>query len=416
MSQERNKYLTIFEMIPNPAIILDIENRIDNLNNIAFELFQELLPTGIRYYGKVAIGDVLPWLCEDLEAFVAGDAAETTVEKIVETGKSPIHFQVRMKRMLNLYEKPVGTILILNDITDLKSAERRVSRARDFYLTLFEEFPTMIWRAGADGKFNYVNRAWVGFTGRRMEDELGDGWIHSVIAEDLDRFQKIFQEAFSARKPFETEFRIRRHDGRSRWVLNVGRPFTDLDGNFAGYIGSCYDIQDRKAHEQEMYYQATHDALTGLPNRRVFEVALQRVVAKTGRGEISAVLVMDLDRFKEINDRFGHNAGDRVLIDIGVLLRTHLRESDLLIRLGGDEYALLLEDTSEEEGRAIARRLCESVAGYEFGPDRGDFRLSLSVGLAFIRERELPDMILSRADKAMYKAKEMGGNRCVPAD
>jgi diguanylate cyclase (GGDEF)-like protein len=235
--------------------------------------------------------------------------------------------------------------------------------------------------------------------------------------QDQERFKQAFREAFKIREPFETEFRLRRHDGRHRWVLSLGRPFKDLEGGFAGYIGSCTDITDRKAHEEELVFQATHDLLTGLPNRRVLETDLPRVIARTSRGVDSVVLVMDLDRFKNVNDTFGHNAGDQVLIDISkILLKQLRRDSDLLTRLGGDEFAVLFEDLDIGEAGAIAQRLCESVATSDFLSDRGGIRISLSVGLALVKERETPEVILSRADNAMYRAKELGGNRIIIAE
>jgi diguanylate cyclase (GGDEF)-like protein/PAS domain S-box-containing protein len=417
MNPEREKYLTIFETIPNPAFILDVEDRVDNINNAAFDLFSDVLPAGAGYYGKAQIGEILPWLKEALEAFVGGEDLETTFEKDVETRKGLIHFQIKLKRMLDLYEKFVGTIIILNDISYLKQAERTVARARDFYLTLFEEFPTQIWRAGLDGKCNYVNKAWLLFTGKKMAEEIGDGWILDIHDQDQEKFKQAFLEAFKIREPFEAEFRLRRHDGRYRWVLSLGRPFKDIDGGFAGYIGSCTDITDRKAHEEELIFQATHDLLTGLPNRRLLEADLPRVIARTGRGVDSVVLFMDLDRFKNVNDTFGHNTGDQVLIDISkILLKQLRRDSDLLTRLGGDEFAVLFEDLDIGEAGAIAQRLCESVATSDILPDRGGVRLSLSVGLALIKERETPEAILSRADNAMYRAKELGGNRIIIAE
>lgn len=417
MNPKREKYLTIFEIIPNPAFILDVENRVDNINNAAFDLFSDVLPAGAAYSGKAQIVEVLPWLEEALEAFVAREDLETTIEKDVETRNGLVHFQIRLKRMLDLYEKFIGTIVILNDISYLKQAERTVARARDFYLTLFEEFPTQIWRAGLDGRCNYVNRAWLSFTGKKMVEEIGDGWILDIHDQDQERFRQKFLEAFKIREPFDAEFRLRRYDGRYRWVLSVGRPFNDLEGRFSGYIGSCTDISDRKAHEEELVFQATHDLLTGLPNRRLLETDLPRVIARTGRGVNSVVLMMDLDRFKNVNDAFGHNIGDQVLIDVSkILLKQLRRDSDLLTRFGGDEFAVLFEDLDMGEAGTIAQRLCESIATFNFLPDRGGVRLSLSVGLALIKERETLEAILYRADNAMYRAKELGGNRIIVAE
>jgi diguanylate cyclase (GGDEF)-like protein/PAS domain S-box-containing protein len=416
MSLARDKYLSIFEIIPNPVFLLDVENRIENFNNTAYEHFGHVLPAGVEVFGRVGIAGVLPWLADEVESFVAGEAAETTLEKDVETKAGLVHFQIRLKRILDLYEKFVGTIVILNDISYLKQAERAVIRARDFYLTLFQEFPAMIWRAGSDGRLNYVNRAWLDFTGGEIEAELDAGWAKRVHAEELDGFMRAYKEAYRSKTPFEAEFRILRRDGHYRWALCVGRPFNDLDGEFAGFVGACQDIDERKTREADLSKQATTDSLTGLPNRRVLEAAVPRAVARTGRGVESVILVLDLDRFKEVNDTWGHDAGDRALVDAGIILKKQLRAGDLIVRMGGDEFAVLLEDTGLETAAAIAGRLCESVADYDFFPDRGGFRLTLSVGLAAVREGEVPERIHSRADKAMYKAKEAGGNKIVAAE
>ena len=146
----------------------------------------------------------------------------------------------------------IAAIETIQDITKLKKAEQELGRSRDFYLTLFENFPNLIWRAGIDSKCNYVNRTWLEFTGRTLEQELGDGWSEGVHPEDIEHCLKKYLHAFHARQPFEMEYRLRRHDGKYRWIVDMGRLFNDLDGNFAGYIGSCYDVTDRKQAEQAL--------------------------------------------------------------------------------------------------------------------------------------------------------------------
>ena len=140
----------------------------------------------------------------------------------------------------------IAAIETIRDISELKKAEQDLECSRDFYLTLFENFPALIWRSGTDAKYNYFNRTWLDFTSRTMEQELGDGWSEGVHPDDRDFCVTACRDAFSARKPFEIEYRLRRHDGDYRWVINMGRPFNDLDGNFAGYIGTCYDVTDRE--------------------------------------------------------------------------------------------------------------------------------------------------------------------------
>ncbi len=127
---------------------------------------------------------------------------------------------------------------------------KRSKEDADFYLTILDEAPALIWRAAKDAKCDWFNATWLAFTGRQMSQEIGDGWAEGVHPEDFERCLAIYLEAFHARKFFQMEYRLRRHDGEYRWILDIGCPFKDADGEFAGYIGYVYDITDRKMNEQ----------------------------------------------------------------------------------------------------------------------------------------------------------------------
>ena len=104
----------------------------------------------------------------------------------------------------------------------------------------------MIWRSGVDAKYNYFNKTWLAFTGRSIEQQIGDGWTENVHPDDLDRRMSAYLDAFHARRSFQMEYRLRRHDGEYRCIRNMGQSFDDLDGRFAGHLGSCYDITEHK--------------------------------------------------------------------------------------------------------------------------------------------------------------------------
>lgn len=127
----------------------------------------------------------------------------------------------------------------------------------DFPLTLFERFPTLIWRADTDTKCSYFNQTWLEFTGRSLEQEIGDGWTLGIHAEDFDRCVGTYLEHFAVRTPFEMEYRLQRHDGEYRWIIDTGRPIYDQSGEFAGYIGSCLDITDRRNTEAQLRERET---------------------------------------------------------------------------------------------------------------------------------------------------------------
>jgi len=127
-----------------------------------------------------------------------------------------------------------------------EKAKKEVQKSYEFYLTLFEEFPALIWRANVNAKCDYFNKKWLVFTGRTIAQEIGDGWAEGIHPEDFDRCLDIYLTAFKARKSFDMEYRLRHNTGEYRWIIDLGMPFYDLDNNFAGYIGSCYDITSRK--------------------------------------------------------------------------------------------------------------------------------------------------------------------------
>ena len=135
------------------------------------------------------------------------------------------------------------------DITERKQQAGEIVRARDFYLNLLESAPALVWRAGTDAKCDWFNTPWLKFTGRSMEQELGDGWVEGVHPEDLDRCVKHYLGCFHRRESFEMEYRLRHHSGEYRWIVDFGVPIQNLEGEFAGYIGYCYDITERKRAE-----------------------------------------------------------------------------------------------------------------------------------------------------------------------
>jgi diguanylate cyclase (GGDEF)-like protein/PAS domain S-box-containing protein len=411
-SQE-DRYKLIFNIVPNPAVLLDLDNNIEAINDSCLEYFQNQVPREIIYGDRVPVSRLFPWLEQALTALASGNSRELTFEQAVDCYRGRTIFQVRLKKILDPFDIHRSTLVLMNDITSIVEAEEKVKRARDFYLALFEEFPAMIWRSGTDGQFNYFNQAWLAFTGRKLEEEMGQGWAQKLPESDRKRFFIVYETALQNRKPFEVEFRMRRFDDQYRWVLAVGRPFNGLEGEFAGFIGSCYDITERKNQEEQLAYQAMHDPLTGLPNRRMMEVVLPRLIEETGQGKTSALFFIDLDNFKLVNDHFGHHVGDSLLVELGRIIQKQLRSSDKLIRLGGDEFAVLLDGVQRKEAEAIASRLLESVAKYKFVSPQQSFNLYLSIGVAIITDRVDQEIIMSRADTAMYQAKEQGGNQFV---
>ena len=139
-----------------------------------------------------------------------------------------------------------------NENIDLKNQQIEISKAKELYLGILEEFPALIWRANTEKLCDYFNTTWLQFTGRTMEEEYGYGWAEGVHPEDLDRCIEIYNLNFDQRKSFSMEYRLKNVNQEYRWILDIGRPYYDLDGTFLGYIGSCYDITERKNTQEKL--------------------------------------------------------------------------------------------------------------------------------------------------------------------
>lgn len=313
--------------------------------------------------------------------------------------------------MRNNRGEPFYTIRMVEDITERKRAEDAFITSCNFYLSLIDELPNPIRRTDTDGKSDYFNRAWLAFTGRTMGQEVGNAWTENVHPDDLDRITRLQFDTFKTRTPYVTEYRLRNYGGEYRWVVEFGRPFEDIDGSFAGYISSCYDVQERKTFEKTLQSISTTDDLTGLLNRRGFFSLAQQQLKVSNRTKKGFLLFyVDLDGLKKINDTLGHPEGDLALVETASVLKEIFRESDIIGRLGGDEFAvLMLEPTvKSDEDRTILTRINESIKARNARPGRR-YTLSISTGMK-LYDPESPcslDEIISRADSLMYKEKEL---------
>jgi diguanylate cyclase (GGDEF)-like protein len=199
--------------------------------------------------------------------------------------------------------------------------------------------------------------------------------------------------------------------GGSPWLEISVAPVT-IDGRKC-VIASLVNITYRKQAEEQLAHLANHDLLTGLPNRRLFEEALDRATARSKRGVPSVLLMLDLDGFKAVNDALGHAGGDEVLVHVARVVRRELRAEDILVRLGGDEFAVLLEGVDIPHGMVAAERIREAVSSSPAMLAGSAVRLTLSIGVAPISVGGLTQDLLKLADSACYKAKELGRNRAV---
>ena len=264
----------------------------------------------------------------------------------------------------------------------------------------------------------YASERWKLMLGLPAEAPLAraDDWFSHVHAEDLVELRTVLDRHLAGEAPhFEHEYRMTHRDGSDRWILCRGVAVRNEAGSPVRMAGSHTDITERRRIQDDLAHAALHDDLTGLANRTLFTALLERSLARARRSHayVCAVLFVDIDHFKLVNDSLGHLVGDKFLVSMGKRFHEHLRPGDVLARLGGDEFAVLLDDISDlEMATAIADRLHSSLL-QPIDLEGREVYTSASIGIAFGSSRYLrSEDLLRDADTAMYRAKALGRSQC----
>jgi diguanylate cyclase (GGDEF)-like protein/PAS domain S-box-containing protein len=239
---------------------------------------------------------------------------------------------------------------------------------------------------------------------------IGTSWLDAVFPADRGKARSIM-EASTGERPAQAEFRLLAGDGSHRYVDVVATRVIEHDE--PGFVLTCHDVTERRALEQQLSHQAFHDSLTGLANRSLFRDRLEHAIARSTRSATRfAVLFIDLDDFKDVNDSLGHAAGDSMLRQMTHRLGEAVREEDTVARLGGDEFAILLESVdSDDEVIAVASRIVTSAREpFEVGESTISSGLSIGISIADTSETSA-ETVMRNADLALYEAKNSGKNR-----
>ncbi|CCH48615.1 putative Diguanylate cyclase [Pseudodesulfovibrio piezophilus C1TLV30] len=239
-----------------------------------------------------------------------------------------------------------------------------------------------------------------------------DSWMGYIGKEDVEPLRKQLMECFEKETPFDAEFRIVWPDGEIRHVKAAALVKTQ-SGMSKRMIGVNWDVTTKRRLEEKLRHIATTDSLTGANNRRSFMERAHEEIARSKRyGTPLALLSLDIDLFKRVNDTYGHPVGDMVLRSLVKVCRETLRETDIFSRMGGEEFSAILPETDLDSARATAERLREAVEADMVHAGADTVRYTISIGVSILQgEKDLLDRLMRRADKALYRAKEFGRNR-----
>ncbi|HMA98355.1 MAG TPA: PAS domain S-box protein, partial [Wenzhouxiangella sp.] len=310
-----------------------------------------------------------------------------------------------------------GYMAIESDITAQKQAEAKLRESENFLSTVLDSMPLPVFHKDKEGRYTGFNKAFEAFFGKSKSELIGRS-VFDINPPELarvyhDHDKKLFDEIGT--QSYESQ--IRNAAGKTRDVVFHKATLTNFPGQITGLVGAVVDVTERKQADAKIHRLAYYDSLTDLPNRRLLQDRLHHAMALCRRsGGHGALIFLDIDDFKELNDSRGHDAGDRLLVAIKERLVAGARESDTIARMGGDEFVVMLEDLSDdpEEAALQTRQVGEKIrldlaVPYQLGS--AEYRSTASLGIAlFNGHEESLEVLLKHADLAMYRAKDGGRN------
>ena len=310
--------------------------------------------------------------------------------------------------------KPLYWQGIIHDVTERREAEEALRRSEERYRNVVEEQTELVCRFLPDLTLTFVNSAYQRYFGKGPEELIGRGILDTIHDEDRAYYQDDLV-GLSPENPTTTiEDRVLTPHGM-RWLQWTDTAIFDGHGRIVEYQSVGRDVTERREAEERLEHQALHDPLTGLPNRTLFADRLGQALSRTRRQQNRvAVMFMDLDEFKVVNDSLGHEAGDLLLTVVAQRLRRCLRPEDTLARFGGDEFVVLIEAVADPaEAVRVAERITDEL-GKPFSIEGRELFVAASIGIALGEGRtKSPADLLRDADTAMYRAKDGSGHYSI---
>ena len=304
------------------------------------------------------------------------------------------------------------TMVLLRDSSDLRSAQARNKTELQRFRVLADLSPMGILQTDENWRTSYVNQRWLQITGIQEDDIRGLNWSRILHQEDAEEILSALHESLSQGKEFRRDYRILHADRPLTWVQLHARPLYNSDGDISGFLSTLTDNSYYHESEQKLRELAEQDPLTGLANRILFNDRLIHALKRLDRHGSLALLALDLDGFKNINDTLGHDVGDEMLKQVSTRVQSCVRQEDTVARLGGDEFMILLEDMQDAMTAAAIAEGILRVLEKPFNLGAQEVYISTSIGICFALggSKTNARTLLKQADMALYRAKDAGRN------
>lgn len=300
-------------------------------------------------------------------------------------------------------------VLTLRDVSARRQTELHRRNTETRFHLIAESAPVAMFHLNVEGRCQFMNRRWVEITGQEPAEAAGFGWMRHLCPSSREQIVGLVN---TTEDHGVLNLSVNHRKNGARDIVARWSQLRTDDGTSLGYVGTAEDVTDRNLLASKLEYQATHDSLTGLPNRQFVLDHLEGVMADPVRAAQLAVLFLDLDDFKTINDSLGHEVGDQVLVSAARRIRSSLRPGDVFGRFGGDEFVLVSEGVvSDEQALLLGDRILETLrVPFVIDAERA-YHCRASVGAVRYYVGSTPPSLIADADAAMYQAKEFGRSR-----
>ncbi|MFT5294635.1 MAG: diguanylate cyclase (GGDEF)-like protein/PAS domain S-box-containing protein [Colwellia sp.] len=349
----------------------------------------------------------------DQRVMLKGIDVESEETNYIKSLKETRIYKTVKKPLFDKNGNIVGMCGISTDITDEKNLQKMVKSQKQLLNAVLDNADAYIYMKDIERTFQYVNSKVAELFGESADNIIGKKDTEVLSTEVAEHFHLSDQKVFETNEKQIIEESSEDENGELRHYISTKIPY-QLEGGIPALIGFSTDVTELYALKEEFKKQANTDSLTELYNRRYFTEHAQREFYRAKRHlRIVSLISIDIDHFKHINDGYGHPAGDKVLISVAKCLLPCIRQEDILARIGGEEFSILLPETTLKSAKVVAERIRLNQSNLSIeGEWKGEITLTVSVGVTCIRfEDDTFDDFFTRADKALYQAKALGRNQ-----
>jgi diguanylate cyclase (GGDEF)-like protein/PAS domain S-box-containing protein len=399
----------VLRALPDPVALVEStvrRGRLQHRLQWATPAFSSLahIPHPDADFGELALGDAGDVICNLLDTGVAGSADSFAACR--DGASVAVRISVHP---LNAHNGARRSVVVVRERSEELRAEEHLRVSEEQFRVLAEQAPIGIFRSDVGLRLGYANARCVEILGVNGAGLHGSRWLDTLAPSDRARVVAALESVLEGAEAEVDQVKVERPDGSARWVSIRVAPVLST-ARAGGFVGSVEDVTERRLLEQALSHDATHDRLTGLPNRSLLWEALRDQLDRPEPAV--AVLFVDLDDFKFVNDSFGHETGDDLLLAVADRLTDAVRPHDLVTRFGGDEFVVVCTDVRDAvQAERIAGRLVDALAP-SFTIAGREISVSASMGLVLSTEPGLdPETVLRDADTALYQAKATGKAR-----